>query len=45
MTVHERPHESNLFQHLQKLKKLYLHRNLITQIEKNGFQGLDNLEE
>ena len=33
------------FQHLSKLNKLDLNENQINQIETNGFQGLENLEE
>jgi Leucine-rich repeat (LRR) protein len=36
--------ESNVFQHMNKLKRLFLCNNQITQIETNGLNGLENLE-
>ena len=36
---------ANSFQHLTRLNRLDLRENEIEQIDSNGFQGLDNLQE
>ena len=34
-----------MFQHLYKLKRLYIHSNQISEIDLNGWRGLNDLEE